>query len=32
MSESLPWIIVFFVVLACYLYVRSRRINKEKKK
>jgi hypothetical protein len=32
MKESLPWIIAFFVVLALYLYVRSSRINKGKKK
>jgi hypothetical protein len=32
MAESIPLIIGFFVVLGVYLYVRSRRLNKNKKK
>ncbi len=30
-DAALPWLIVFVVVLALYLYVRSRRLSKTKK-
>jgi hypothetical protein len=29
LSRLLPWIVVFCVVLALYIYVRSRRIGKK---
>jgi hypothetical protein len=29
LKASLPWIVVFVVVLGIYLYVRSRRIGKK---
>lgn len=30
-GAALPWLVVFVVVLALYLYVRSRRIGKTKR-
>jgi hypothetical protein len=30
-AASLPWMVAFVVVLALYVYVRTRRINKSKK-
>jgi hypothetical protein len=32
MNELFPWIVAFGVVLALYLYVRSRRMGGNKKK
>jgi hypothetical protein len=29
LGKALPWIVVFCVVLAIYIYVRSRRIGKK---